>query len=385
MGARSRSRNRAAISAGRLATYVNGVFSGSTPGATGVTDRESCSDSTQPWPFTAEQNLSLTRNFARPLIITGSGNTGANTEVVAENYNPTNKSLYSFCPAVSAGESTASLTTRALANLNPSNPRVDIPLFLFELKDLPRMIRQLGDVLKGKYKPSDVPGGHLAYVFGWAPLFSDLAKFIGLSKMLDDHFRHLKKMEAGEKFKRSLGELNISNSKTSDYAITYVLPKPLVVGENWVKEDHKAWFSAKAQLNATLPGGFEEQRWLAARAALGLNVSAATIWNAIPWSWLIDYFVNIGTFLDAHRGYIPWTVKSLCLMRTKTAVSQVKNLSCNYAFVHNSGGVLTTITKLRTVVANPTPKISFKPILTDGQSAILASLVTASALRKYGQ
>lgn len=36
-----------------------------------------------------------------------------------------------------------------------------------------------------------------------------------------------------------------------------------------------------------------------AAKALGINSPAASLWEAVPLSWLIDYAVNVGEFLDA--------------------------------------------------------------------------------------
>jgi hypothetical protein len=41
------------------------------------------------------------------------------------------------------------------------------------------------------------------------------------------------------------------------------------------------------------------------RSLLGITIDASTVWELIPFSWLIDWGFNIGAFLKANRNIIP--------------------------------------------------------------------------------
>nr|UJQ85459.1 MAG: hypothetical protein 1 [Leviviridae sp.] len=55
------------------------------------------------------------------------------------------------------------------------------------------------------------------------------------------------------------------------------------------------------QARYLLPAGARNKAWerKMMRRVMGLNATPSTLWNAIPWSWLVDYFTGLGTFLQA--------------------------------------------------------------------------------------
>jgi hypothetical protein len=45
----------------------------------------------------------------------------------------------------------------------------------------------------------------------------------------------------------------------------------------------------------------EHARFGALQDALGVNLNPGIIWNAIPWSFVVDWFINIGRYLDSYK------------------------------------------------------------------------------------
>jgi hypothetical protein len=237
------------------------------------------------------------------------------------------------------------------------------------------MLRDLGRVLSKEVKDSDVFGGYLAWSFGWGPLLDDLGKLLDLSKQVNDRLQYLRNLDGGgAKLKRALGtdEFGSTGSYTTSTCTAKVVNK----------ETHKAWFSTRARLVGKLPMSHDDQEWLAARAAFGLNLSSASLWETIPWSWLIDYFANIGDMLAADRGFIPWEAVDMCVMCTQALTSTLEDVK-PITGVNVSGGVYTRVTLNRQYYPLPTAGITlfYDRFLTDHQIAILGSLATASSLR----
>lgn len=56
----------------------------------------------------------------------------------------------------------------------------------------------------------------------------------------------------------------------------------------------------------------------------GLNTynGLRTLWELTPWSWFVDWFVNVGAFIDAHDGTIPCNSFNTCVMR-ETSVRDI--------------------------------------------------------------
>nr|UUW21137.1 MAG: hypothetical protein [Sanya steitz-like virus 5] len=115
---------------------------------------------------------------------------------------------------------------------------------------------------------------------------------------------------------------------------------------------------------------------LAFDLAFSTKLSAATIWNSFPWTWLIGYFSNVGRFLEVYRGGYPVKVSTISLMRyhrsSFTDVPSTSGPDLRY-----SGGYSTLETKGRFISYSPSAFLALAPGITSGQLANLASLVLA--------
>lgn len=273
------------------------------------------------------------------------------------------------------------LITKALANVNPSVPDVSVPNFIFEFKDFPRMLRNAGDILSGLRRPSkginpkNANDGYLAWQFGWAPLISDLSKLVDTAKLIEKRMASFKKHAGGGKVHRRLGGRSTTHSVSEGNWMTgeFTYTRWYITDS----EDQQWWYSCDLYIPQSPPT--RQSQWIpAAEAALGGHYSAATIWNAVPWSFLIDYFIDVNSFLNAIDGFIPHIVLNMCVMAKGTRRRQISPGTPNNG-VSVTGGYAETITKRRSVVASPTPLIALRPFLTDKMVANMASLAAAAA------
>jgi hypothetical protein len=244
------------------------------------------------------------------------------------------------------------------------------------------MLRDLGEVLSRRVRPSDVPNGYLAYSFGWAPMLKDLKSLVDLTKSLNDRLAYLKKARnGGVSTRRSLGK---SESRVSGGEYNLL---PNGYGQYGLRSTEvtrttdKFWMSSRMKVTNDLPPPEEIPEFLL-RNYFGLNMSASTLWNAIPWSWLIDYLLNIGDLLDTTGGKLTWEVPSMCIMHRSEAVSTLENKRSELGLTWNGGDHMTTVTKRRNVYVNPTLNFAFRPFLTNGMVANLGALVLARALKR---
>lgn len=375
MPARNRERSRENAIPGQ---YVFGpqngaILDGPYPGFSGSSWTETCADSTQPYPFVNDQSFLLVSKRAGGMKLNGFYHLFSGYGYTYSNYSVTNRSGYQYCPSQSDFNS-AFWVTKALANMNPSKPLVDLPLFLFELKDFPRMLKDLGRVLQGRAKPVDVPNGHLAYVFGWAPLVSDLLKLLKLQQSIEERKRYLQRLERGTRLKRILFQGEVSRVRQVDgYTISGVTADVELI------EHLKVWFTANAKLQIPLTNAdLEEDRLI--RLLLGATPAASTLWNAVPWSWLVDYFVNVGDTLEAQRGWIPFSTTRMCVMGHSIIQSNLTRMRVTEPTLSVSDSGMITEVKRRTVVANPMPWLTYDPFLSTSQMAILTSLVVSRVM-----
>jgi len=112
---------------------------------------------------------------------------------------------------------------------------------------------------------------------------------------------------------------------------------------------------------------------------MGLTVDLSTVWQIMPWSWLVDWGGNLGTFLKANRNIIPAQLTQCCVMlHTLTewdspGLSGIKN-STPYSLEPIK---IQRESKTRTSVS-PSVTAQF-PFLSGNQVGILASLATTRA------
>lgn len=280
------------------------------------------------------------------------------------------------------------LVTKMLANLNPNTAAVDVPLFLFEMKDFPRMLKNAGDLLRGARKPSEginpsvANDAYLAWQFGWAPLFNDLAKLLNFSEIVDQRLDYLRKIgrDGGARISRRLGGGSVTHSSGPVTFLETYPPGSYLQASVTDSEDYQSWFSARVRMSPlSLPKNLGDQRALARRTAFGFSNPASTVWNALPWTFLIDYFTNVGNLLQSIGGLIPFTVTDACVMCTQTRRQSVGGGSSGGVTL--SGGYAESIVKRRSVFTYPVPMIAPTPFLSGRQWTNIAALVTASAFR----
>lgn len=236
------------------------------------------------------------------------------------------------------------------------------------------MLRDLGDILRKKVNPATIPNGYLAYQFGWAPLVSDLMKLLNLQQSIEERKRYLKRLERGSRVKRTLFNGELSRTLVND---GYLLAG--VTADEEITEYLKVWFSANAKLEISLEDADLAEDSKIRSILLGLQPSGSTLWNAVPWSWLIDYFYNVGDVIEAQRGWLPFRVTRMCIMYYTVKRSLLKRLRVDDGLSFSDSGMVTE-SKQRSVHANPTPMLAYDPFLSVSQVGILSSLVVARAL-----
>lgn len=233
------------------------------------------------------------------------------------------------------------LATLAISRSNPSKPVVSIPNFLFEMKDLPRMFRDIGNLKiqlknlkRGRVSTKQfarISSSHyLAATFGWAPLINDLRQLLNFQADVDKRIDVLDRLfNKNEGLHRTIGKPNKNRngglppfavsveSTVNSFQMESSFPS---VGVLTAKQQNfttsTKWASVRwkaTSLPSTRYSNKELQK-MARDLVYGKNITPETIWNALPWSWLIDWFVNTGAFVSAGSNSIPVRAETPCIM-----------------------------------------------------------------------
>jgi hypothetical protein len=290
-------------------------------------------------------------------------------------------------PSVSAA------LTKALANTNPNRRTVDMPVFLFELADLPGMLKDIGtNLLKSAAKKGRPPklsdqityaaGSNLAFQFGWLPLISDIGKMLDFQNIVDKRVTELKRLYSKGGLRRRYN--NFSDQEVAQGFAT-LQTSNFTANANWmIIRKSKVWttlrwYPADADING-LPVVNRDLHNEARRATLDLgrglrqDIDAAAVWEAIPFSWLADYFSNVGDLLKARRNQLPVVAKDACVMTSLHSTCDYTNVWASHN-LSGRDGHHDYWSKSRYVNASPTPSFSaWLPFLSGNQLSILGSL-----------
>lgn len=266
----------------------------------------------------------------------------------------------------------AAVTTVAAAT-NPSRPHVDLPVFIGELRDLPHMVKETGDFLLGRRGSFN----GLSWTFGWEPLIRDLWKLFNFQEAADKRFKELNALH-----KRGIRRNRVTWSRTvfQEKKNVYLNSDSgaVVVANLSSRESHKQWVSIKWSPSGNPFRDESDIRKQALASTFGLTARPKIIWDLMPWSWMIDWFSNVGDYLQAVDNSVAFAT-SCCVMYkidqsvSGQIVSKTVGINCNApSWVAGS--------KNRTLSS---PALSASaPILSARQLSILGGLATS---RFYGR
>jgi len=259
--------------------------------------------------------------------------------------------------------------TRAAARTNPSRPSVDIPTELLQIHQLPDIIRQAG-----RNELARVGNANVAYQFGVAPIIRDVNQLGGMQSQIARRADELLKADRSGGIKRTV--VVDANANQEDI-LTFLQTDGLFIREpvHWwcgqTVKVHTRW----TQDGSYAPLSQSNREYVLMRRALraltGGTLDASTAWELIPWSWLVDYFGNVGEYFSATRNIVGLTLSDVAVMRhTVTTCSWGGKVGPDYA-VSAFEGRLETKSRVTSFVA---PTLSSVPFLNVGQVGILTSL-----------
>lgn len=198
--------------------------------------------------------------------------------------------------------------TELLMKTNPSRPVVSLPNFIWELREIPQLLRKEGDDAISK-----AASYNLKYNFGIAPLVSDLGKLLSFSDSVSQREKELEALfTSGLRRKRQL--FQGTGTYYDDWDTVHSEGVQLHYSiDKTTKET--VWGYVEWKPNILPPKTADEMRALARQAVLGLTLDFSVAWEMIPWSWLIDWCSNVGDFLIARRNIIDCSPHNVTIMR----------------------------------------------------------------------
>ena len=213
------------------------------------------------------------------------------------------EALYSYWADAHASGYLEGLGAKAISQTIPTNPHADTAVGVAELmrEGLPKLIGTAALEARSGFFRS-LGSEYLNFEFGWKPFVSDL---LDIASSIDESEKLLAQLarDSGKNVRR---RMSFPVTREIEYYERYTLP---LSGASWnllsqagstqvERTYHSSWFSGCYTYHYD-PASLSEASRIAtqARILLGVRLDPEVLWNLTPWSWLVDWFVNIGPVL----------------------------------------------------------------------------------------
>lgn len=175
------------------------------------------------------------------------------------------------------------------------NTRANLAVFLYELSDIKRMF----DILPKKHFSignwrdviTHANNQHLNYNFGWKPFIRDVKNvFNGLSSF-DKRLVRFCREQGRVLDRRWKDDSDVSKTTSETFSI--------------YRAEARTTYSVRESSAFQFTYGIPEygRTNLRARAlldTLGLDINLANVWAILPWSFVVDWFFNVGGYLSQY-------------------------------------------------------------------------------------
>jgi hypothetical protein len=275
-----------------------------------------------------------------------------------------------------------------VAGTNPSRPVIEIPLFIQDIVELPKMILSLGKLLrdpKSKFTPKGLASEYLGVKFGWLPLIDDLTALLGVQSAIIKRSKELSQLYSGKGIRRRL-KFSDDTTTTSSTALTSLYFTGILTMNYSLTVKRSSW--ATIRWKPSTPPSYhpddETLNRLATRLVLGATPEslAKGVWDVIPWTWLIGWFTNLGKYTLAYSWTVPATHSSGCFMSKVEALLVPSGVSTTNTYQPQYGvdGSLTHTLSTRSVGSAVTPGANM-PLIDMSRLSVLGALFVQRFLR----
>lgn len=192
------------------------------------------------------------------------------------------------------------LAYEILSKTNPFRAEFSVPLAIWELLDLSSLFRFAGATFAGF-----AAGSYLNYRFGWVQFVQDLKTLSGLVDVILHRVQEFESLGKHGGLRRHVRLYSKTVTEESDPVIHSSLglyAKGHLTGIYKVRVSGFCRWRPTKDFRVQLTKADKLKLALGSVLDLKGELSPATFWNMIPFSWLVDYFYAIGDFLEASEG-----------------------------------------------------------------------------------
>lgn len=200
----------------------------------------------------------------------------------------------------------------AFTTFNTQFPEeISILNFLWELRELGQLIPKLTGAFRKR-----AAGAYLSVEFGWKPLIGDIKALFNVLGRIDDRLNYLR-----ERYKKAT---RLGYSVPNIYSLPVGMKARQTLAYNCAYEYELTGFECKFTAGGNL---YHSLEWVlntqrdvrALLGAFGVTNPAKIVWNMIPWSFVVGWFVNVEALLGRYA-----------LLQERSEHWQIRRLSWSY-------------------------------------------------------
>lgn len=279
--------------------------------------------------------------------------------------------------------------TGRLKASGPLTPRVNLPLFVFELRDVPLMLKRAGE-LKFRLASrqisdplAEAAAANLAYKFGWEPLISDILKMVQVGDMVKRKQDELTRAASSKGLRK---KVSFGSQSASTMVAKHPLWRTFVSIDANVSQvtTHETWATCRWKIKPGQSMGGIPSYTDAFRTVYGLNRGHMPIalWKSLPWTWAIDWFADFSSALTASYNMLYYTPSGAARMDRITSTMQHSEIREGNLVVCTAGSYV-KYTKLRKPLPLPSSNIPHLklPFLDNFKLSILGSFTVLGLKR----
>nr|APG77059.1 hypothetical protein [Beihai levi-like virus 1] len=207
-----------------------------------------------------------------------------------------------------------SYAAEAYSKMKPTKPIYNAATNIGELRELPRLLQNKINEFRSKGPDISYGDTYLNVQFGWIPLLRAVVDLVDAQRVAQTRLKQLLRDE-GRPVRRRIylsgyekgadGSFSVPPIQFSPatYSKSYTAFWPILNTRYYAWEPNR-WIStasqdlvwASARFRYWLPAGPRDIQWKKnlLRRLYGLSLTPTQAYNLIPWSWLVDWFGNLG-------------------------------------------------------------------------------------------
>lgn len=305
--------------------------------------------------------------------------------------------FYGLNPSSPSVPVDSDLVTHAMAVSNPNRPILDVGIVAQDIWEFPKLCKDIFAFGLGILKrPSNLMRArgkeYLTYEFGLAPTISDLQTALDLVNAVEKRRQVLAALQRrGVSRTTRFGTSNggkASKANPPSYQSATQTYTSFVTSFYGPNVSCQVSYNKRVECWVSTVYTLDDDSWLhhpdggpldQARAALALGPNQASqIWELMPWTWLINWFSNVGDVFNANQNSLGASCTEACVMKHTWIHISDMHITNNAGWTGTSLAQLAPTcdeSKTRNVYLNPMPSLSFHlPFLDGGQLSILAAL-----------